>query len=227
MQLKDETLQVLKNFAQINPNIVIKEGNSIRTIAEAKNVFASATISDTFPADFGVYDLGEFLSVLGIVENPTLTFSDKFVTISDGSGRSKVKYYFTDPDMLTSPTREVKLPSEFEIEFHLDATTLGRLKTAASTLGHNDLTITPDNGVLRLTVTDKENMTANTFAIDLAGKYEQDVPFELVLNIGNLKRLMTGDYDVQISSKLLSRFVSTTPAIEYLVALEKTSKYGE
>ena len=227
MQLKDETIQVLKNFALINPNMVIREGSEIKTVAEAKNVYAAATVQDSFPVEFGIYDLNEFLSVMSIMDNPDLVFSDKWVTINSGSGRSKIKYYFTDPDMLTSPTRLVKLPSEYEIEFRLDSTTLGRIKTAASTLGHNELVITPDNGSLRLTVADTENVTSNTFSIDVPGKYDQSDSFELILNITNIKKLVVGDYNVQLSSKLVSRFESTSPAIEYMVALEKNSKYGK
>lgn len=43
MELKESTLSVLKNFASINPNIVIAEGNTLKTITEAKNVLAQAT----------------------------------------------------------------------------------------------------------------------------------------------------------------------------------------
>ena len=34
------TMQVLKNYASINPNIVIESGNVIKTISEAKNQLA-------------------------------------------------------------------------------------------------------------------------------------------------------------------------------------------
>jgi hypothetical protein len=44
MNISDETLEVLKNFASINPNIVISPGQKIKTISEAKNIMASAEI---------------------------------------------------------------------------------------------------------------------------------------------------------------------------------------
>ena len=49
MELKDETLSVLKNYASINPNIVIHQGNTIKTMTEARNVLSSATLSEDFP----------------------------------------------------------------------------------------------------------------------------------------------------------------------------------
>ena len=48
MQLNDETLAVLKNFASIQPNVVLNEGNVVKTIAEAKNVMAVATLEQAF-----------------------------------------------------------------------------------------------------------------------------------------------------------------------------------
>ena len=72
MKLSENTINLLKNFAGINPNMVFKAGSSIATIAEAKNIMASATVTETFPQEFGIYDLNEFLSTLTLVDNPEL-----------------------------------------------------------------------------------------------------------------------------------------------------------
>jgi len=102
MNISDETLDVLKNFASINPNIVINPGQNIKTISEAKNIMASAEIVEDFPQEFGVYDLNEFLSVLSLVQPADLSFDDKFVTISStGDNRSKIKYFFSSKAKLT------------------------------------------------------------------------------------------------------------------------------
>ena len=63
MKLSKETLSVLKNFATINGNILIKTGNRLSTISAQKNVMASTTVSENFDSDFGIYDLNEFLCV--------------------------------------------------------------------------------------------------------------------------------------------------------------------
>ena len=77
MELNEDTLQILKNFASINSNIVFDEGSTVKTISEAKNILSEATISESFPQRFGVYDLNEFLGVLGLVDKPSLKFSSK------------------------------------------------------------------------------------------------------------------------------------------------------
>jgi len=42
MKLSDKTLVILKNFAGINNSILVKRGDSLRTISLAKNILAEA-----------------------------------------------------------------------------------------------------------------------------------------------------------------------------------------
>jgi len=231
MKLSESTLQVLKNFANINPNIVIHGGNEIKTISEAKDTLASAELEDTFEAPygpFGIYDLHKFLSIVGLSSSPELKFSEKFVTIADDSGRSRIKYHFSDPEMLTSSTANVKMDSP-EVSFSLDQNTLNNLKKAASALGYEELVITPGKNVVTLSIRDTENPTSDSYSIDVAGEFPDGIDFTLVLNIADLK-LLPADYDVGISSKLISCFKSKTleKPISYWIALKrKSSSYGE
>ena len=107
MELQEQTLNVLKNFSDINPNILIKSGNTIKTISEAKNVLATAVVDNEFPQQFGIYDLKEFISVLSLVDKPNLKFAEESVTISDQSGRSKIRYFFSPEETLTSPQKDI------------------------------------------------------------------------------------------------------------------------
>ena len=104
MQLSDSTLDILRNFSAINQNILIKADSPIKTISEARNVVARADIPEKFLKDFGIYDLNEFIGVTGLVNSPSLHFNDDFVMISDESGRSSVKYFYSAAETLTTPT---------------------------------------------------------------------------------------------------------------------------
>lgn len=225
MELSAFTMQVLKNFATINSNIVIKPGNNIMTMAEAKNVLGSATVPETFDRVIGIYDLPEFLSVLSLVENPQLYFKDNHVEIRAGSGRANIKYYFSDPDMLTSPQKGISMPPA-NISFELDQSTLNNIKRAAAALGHETVSITAVDNVIRLNVLDKDNSTSNVYSIDVAGEYDTE-DFNFILNISNL-RMIPADYKVEISSKLISQFTSMDDDkdLTYWVALEKSSTYN-
>lgn len=217
-------MNVLKNFASINSNIVISPGNDITTISEAKNVLAQAKVSEEFSQGFGIYDLNEFLNVVGLVDGPRLRFENEYVLVGDASGRAQIKYYFSDTEMLTTPSKLITMPST-DVSFFLDQGTLNNLKRAASVLGHSQLVIEPSEGAVKLSVVDIENSTSNGYAIDVDGEYEEE-KFKFVLNITNLK-MIAGDYNVSISSKLISEFKSTDNDLTYWVALEKSSTYGE
>ena len=223
MQLTENVQQVLKNFASINPNIVVEPGNVVRTLAEGKNIFGKATIDVDFPIKFGVYDLNEFIGVLGLVDNPELTFEDTHVNVGDSVGRSKIRYFFTDTDHLTSPQKDIVMPSA-EVTLKIGNDTLNKIKRAASALGHSELSIKANNGSISLTIFDSGNTTSNTFSIDVDGEYQSE-DFNFIISIGNLK-LLPGDYKVSISSKLISHFVNTTVDAEYWIALEKSSTYN-
>jgi hypothetical protein len=224
MELSDNTLSVLKNFSGINQNILIRSGNTIKTISEARNVLATAVVEEEFQKDFGVYDLNEFIGVLGLVDTPNLQFEDEYVRISDSSGRSKVKYFFSSEDTLTTPQKDITMP-QADVAFTLDNDTLNKIKRAASTLGHSEVSITGKDGVVSLSVVDSQNATSNAFTIDVDGTYPEGAVFNFVLSISNLK-ILPGDYEVQISSKLISQFSNTDTNVNYWIALEKSSTFG-
>ena len=126
--------------------------------------------------------------------------------------------------MLTTPTKPVNMPVS-DVQFHLDNDTLNRIKRAAAALGHTELSVTPGNGCITLTVTSSDNSTANSFSIDVNGESQSD-KYNFIFNISNLK-MLAGNYDVEISSKLISQFKKSDGSLKYWIALEKNSKYGE
>ena len=224
MELQEQTLNVLRNFSDINPNLVIKEGNIIRTLSEAKNIVATAIVDNEFPQTMGIYDLKEFIGVLSLVDQPNLKFAEESVTVSDQSGRSKVRYFFSPEETLTTPKKDITFP-EAEVSFTLESNTLNRLRSAASTLGHSEVSITPSDGMLTLSVLDEGNATSNTYSIDVPYTKKPDQDFKFVVKISNLK-ILPGNYEVNLSSKMISEFKNTDTNVRYCIALEKSSKFG-
>lgn len=224
MEISAETVNVLRNFSGINGNLIIRPGNRLMTISEAKNILAEATVKEEFANEVGIYDLTEFLNMLGLVDNPRVRFEDYYMNIGGQSGRELIKYYYADTEMLTSPTKPITMP-EADVWFTLDQSTLSGLKKAASIFGHGQMVIEPDDGAIRLSVSDPENKTSNTYSVVVDGGYNNDT-FNFVLNIVNL-RMVSDDYQVKISSKLISEFTNSDETLKYWVALEKSSTYGE
>ena len=85
MKLSNKTLEVLKNFSNINQNILIEEGNVLRTISTMKNILGRATIEESFPKEFGIYDLNEFLGVLSLTKDSEIELdNESYLTINSG-----------------------------------------------------------------------------------------------------------------------------------------------
>ena len=220
MKLSDKTLSLLKNFSSINQSILFKEGSSLRTISVMKNILAEATITETFPKDFGIYDLNQFLNGLNLHQTPELDFeNDKYVMIREGKSRSK--YFFADPSVIViPPDKEIVLPSE-DVCFVLNTQQLDKLLKAAAIYQLPDLSAVGEAGVVKLVVRDKKNDTSNDFSIVVG---ETDSIFTFNFKVENIK-ILPGAYEVVISQKLLSRFTSTDRDLKYYIAMEPDSTF--
>ena len=230
MNLSNDTLNVLKNFASINPNIVFQPGQKLKTISESKTIMARADIVEDMPKEFGIYDLNEFLSVFNLIENPVLEFEDKSVLVSTEEGGSqlsnqqKVRYYFSETDILTSPTKDIQMPNA-EIGVNLSEDILNQIRKAAAVLGHTELSLIGENGLVTASVVDTKDSTSNSYTIELDKDNACKNDFNFIVSIPNLK-LLPGDYFVSISSKLISNWTNSNYPIEYFIALEKNSTFN-
>jgi len=224
MQLTEATLSVLRNFSEINKNLVVQKGKTLTTISEAKTIMGSAEIDIDFPQDFGIYDTSEFLSCLALIDTPSIDFDAKYLTIA-GPG-NKLKYFFSDPELLTKPNADsfTKMEGVFEdadttVEIKEDQYL--QLKRASATLKATRLSIKGDEKSIVASVSDPGNDTANSYSLQL--KDYEGAPFEYALNMENLK-IMRGDYEVTLSDKGLSRFKNTNSSMLYYIPLDKSKK---
>ena len=225
MKLSEHTTSVLKNFASINQNLVIKEGKTISTMSAMKNIVAKAEVDEDFPREIAIYDLNEFLAALSLFTNPVLDFSENFVMITEeGKTGNSLKYFYSDPSVVTTPSSEITMP-ETEVKFSLDSSDLSKVQRAASVIGSPDLVLEKNGTGSYLTVKDKKNDTANNYSLDVDA--EGNGEYNFFFKVDNLKLLPT-NYDVNVSSKNISHFKSQAGnAVEYWIALEPESSYQE
>ena len=222
MKLSDKTLTLLKNFSSINQSILFKEGSSLRTISVMKNILAEATISEEIPKDFGIYDLSQFLNVnTTLFNSPELDFAnDGYVLIREG--RSRQRFFFADPQVIiTPPDKAIELPSE-DVSFELSTEQLDRLLKAAAISQLPDLSVIGKAGVVKLVVRDKKNDTSNDYSVVVG---DTDSEFSFNFEVENIK-ILPGTYEVVVSQKLLSRFISKNHDLTYYIALEPDSTFG-
>jgi len=218
--MNTQMLEILRNFGTINSNLVFREGNVVRTVSDAKNVMAKATADQPMPKEFGIYDVNELMNAMSLIEGASVSYEDTHLLIKGEN--SSIKYFYSDVEMLTSaPDKDIIMPP-CEVGFTLTESVLSGLRKASQALGHKTLLIEGDDGgKVKLSIVDVKNPSSNAYSVSVSGNFGsvQDTA-RLSINIDNLK-LVSGDYQVEVSSKLISKFTNTSKPFEYWIALEK------
>ena len=223
MKLSENTKKILRNFCEINQSLYVKRGDTLRTISGMKNILAEASVSESFPRDFAIYDLGQFLGGLSaqIYEDPEFDFTaDTYLGINDG--HTKVKYFYCDPELITTPPeKSIEMP-EVAASFEVTESQWTRIKKASNVYSLPDLCLEANGRELKLIVKDKKNDTSNTYAV-IVGKTEKT--FEYNFKMENI-RIIDGKYKVYVTENLLSKWVLDTDIVNsplrltYYIAME-------
>jgi hypothetical protein len=217
MKIDTNTINVLKNFAKINPSIMIQEGNTLKTISTSKTILARAKVSTEFGKRFAIYNLDRFLSTVSLFGNPDLNFKDQFVEIVEDS--KKTKYFYADESVITKvPEKEITLPS-VDVSFTLTNTALKEVEKAGGVLALPEILIVGDGSKVYIQAGDTKNPSADVFSVEIG---ETTKAFRAIFKAENIK-IIPGDYEVSISAKGLSYFQSGD--IEYWIAIEKHSEF--
>lgn len=207
--MQKETVDVLKNFSSINQGLLIQKGNVLRTMSVLKNVFASASIPDTFEREFAIYDLNEYLSTLSLFTAPEVSYKEDHILVQ--SGKSRVKYYYSSPSVIVSPPADKTITVQAELTFKLPAVVLDQLLKAASVMKLKELEIS-ENGLRAF----NKSQIGNQYAVEVEGIEGSSA--SKVLKIENLK-MLSRDYTVDVGTRAV-KFTSIDGALEYIVAVE-------
>ena len=214
MKFNDNTISVLKNFSEINPSILFKEGSVLRTISPQKTVMAKATLSDSFPSNAAVFDLSRFLATVSLVDDPDIVFeADRFMI---SQNQSKIAYTFAAENMIiTPPEKDIEIPS-IVASVDVSHSVLSGVIRAAGVLSVSDIAFKSDGKNLTLSAIDNKNPNSDTFVQDLENTEELE-EFNILIKVDNLK-LLPGDYTISLSSAGIAHFKGKD--VEYWIAAE-------
>lgn len=227
MQISASTLEVLRNFSDINDSILITPGDRLVSFHNSGTVLANAKIDDSFTDRFGIYDLKSFLALTALIENPALdtSNSDTHVVIS-GNG-SKFKFFVAEESMITvAPKQELTLPT-LDLEFKLDEDSLKQVLRAAAVFVLDTVTVYSEDGGLYFGVSDPKQKNSDSFSVRIA---DYDGPeIKLIVSISKLT-LMGGNYKVGIShstGQIMIQFTNLDRDVRYWTAPEADSTVEE
>lgn len=217
MKINNKTLNILKNFATINPSIIVKPGNILKTISSSKTILARAVVPDTFEYPFAIYNLSQFIGCISMFTDPDLDFNESSVTISDA--KNEFVYYYADSSIiLTAPEKDITIPT-VDAEFKISATDIPSVTKALSILELTEIAFVGDGNNIMIQAADTKNLSSNKYSVKVGAT---DKVFKAIFKPENLK-MVSDDYIVTLSSKGISKFVGAE--VTYYVAIEATSTF--
>jgi len=221
--ISKDTLNILKNFSGINSNLYVKPGSKITTMSPTKNIMAEVEVEESFDTEFGIWDLNKLLGVVSLFQDPEFIFDDKYMTITGASG-SKVKYFYSDPKLLSYPTKSIK-KIDAVVEFDLTSDDFRELSRAGAVLQNPDLCFVSDDDAVLAVVKDLKDPTCNVFSIRVGDNKDQ-ADFSFNFKLENMK-MFDGDYHVALSKNVIGQFAHASRPLTYWVAMDATSTYKE
>ena len=217
MKIDTNTLNILKNFAKINPSILIQEGNTLKTMSSTKTIMAKSKVTTNFNKKFAIYNLDRFLSAISLFDDPDLEFNDKFVQIKNKN--KSINYTYADEfTIIKAPEKEITLPS-VDVVFQLTNIDLKAVEKAAGILGLPEIVVLGDGSNICLQAADSKNPSADIYSVNIG---ETDKKFKAIFKSENIK-IIPGDYEVSLCSMGISHWKGTE--IEYWIAIEAHSTF--
>jgi len=221
MKLSENTLSILRNFSDINQNIVFKPGKEIATMSTMKTIMAKATVEDNFEKQFGIYDLPEFLRSFDKFKKPVINFNGSAnLKITDEQSTLETQYPFAETDTLTTPTKQINLPDS-TVKFELTSDKYEQLKGQYTNLSLPDLAIIGEKGKIKFVALDKKNSNSPNAKVTVG---ETNIKFTAYIKAENLK-FIPGDYEVTLSKAKIGHFKHKKINIQYWIALEADSVF--
>jgi hypothetical protein len=219
LKLSKQTLDILKNFANINSQLLFRPGNVIRAQSpKAEDILASARVEETFPCTAGIHDLPRFIGALSLFNNPTLKFGEHQLIISEG--KRKLNYTYAAESMIESVPVDDDLVLESFLSFELSASDLGSIQKALTTMKCPQLAVIGDGENITVCGVNLDDPTSDTYEVIVG---ETDRTFKIYLFKDNLK-IMNRDYTVSMCEDCIE-FKSDT--VTYHIAHHSSSDAGD
>ena len=236
-QFNPEELTILKNFAAVNQNMIVRGGKTIRTIDIPGQFLAEMNLERDWP-EFIIYDMSELLSVMSMFNSPSMDFREDCVVINEGG--LTAKFRFADESVIMRKAPDVEGIFNFEqddISINLTQEQLGTILKMSSIMKLNRIGIVAQDGEVSIRVF-KPTMNEIDLSNDFNFKLEPDqvnaclVDGMAVIILDSLK-LLPAAYRIDVHAKgrkggagnvTFTANGDKHKGLRYMTPLEKSSK---
>lgn len=225
MKLTSNFIEILKNFSTINPGILFKKGNKLRTINSSKSIMAEAEVEDVIDREFGIYDLSRFLALLSINKgSPEIELEEDSVVFIGLGGKGRIRQRYTSKNLITSPADKNIPMKNCNVEFELKEDVLKWIFSVSSVLKCPQTVIqgNPGEAITVHAVDVKGDIVDSAFVtIDTKSL----IKFKAVINNENIK-VIPDNYNVKLSDAGFVLFTQPNRKLQYWISIEaKTSSF--
>ena len=223
--LSKTTLAILKVASQINNSFLAKPGDRINVNRDSGSIMLRAKIDETWPTEFALYELNRFLQVVNspAMANAELKFEEAERRVNISSGKSNVRYNFSDASLVSGYSDKEIVISNVNASFELSEQTLDDISRMAGILGHTHLTIKVEGGkIWVLTSNPKLENASNEYKIEIAENTENFPDGSWALKLENLI-LLDGSYQVSIFKGVAAAFEHKVHDVKIFIGLERAA----
>lgn len=219
MKFDNDIIDILKNFATLNPSILVKDGNKLETLSMSKSILAEAKVSIVFDTRFAIYDLNRFIQTLKLFKDPELKFEDKYVIIKEDN--NSVKYLYAEEKTMQKikvPDKKPELES-VDVEFSITSKNLKDIEKAINVLSLPNFVFEGDGNNIYMKAENVQNPTTDNYSIVVG---ETDKFFKGIFD-SNAIKILNDDYTIQICNKGISKFIGNK--VNYIIVFDYKSKF--
>lgn len=226
MKMSKKTIDVFKYFSSLSPSILVREGKVLRARNGAKTIAAKAILDDSFPEEFVIYSIPEFLKTINLFNEPEIEFNETHMIIKEGN--LKVRYMYANRELYqNAPTNEDFVPANVKwgLVLTLDKTELMNIQKSSNVLNLNTVSFT-QSGIV---VYNDKNKDSNNFKMNYSselvftGEYPEQ--FEINFPTENLD-VYEGNYELDFfcSSRTGVKLTNKEDSVTIWLASNPSSK---
>ena len=222
MKLSKKTLNAFKYLSTIYPSILVRSGDVLRSRNTSKTALVKAKIYESFPIDFVIYDISNFLKVANLFSEPNIDFvgdtNSGYMELSEGT--AKVRYKFASPELHTNiPPNDDFVPKNitWAMTVKLDQNEISNIISATKAMALDIISFTQSG--IKLSNSHSKDFTNFEIEYQNPVSYTGDAPDEFSMNFATANfNLVDGDY-------IMETFCGTQTGAKFMLSDESISMW--
>lgn len=199
MQISTGTVQIIKNFSNIEDFMRITPGDTIYISKVDGSFYAEAKLKESFPKEIRLPMVKQFCTILSKFSEPFLHINDNDLVITDmnRSNKLKSKIMFS---YIKDDNGPLKIEKNVKFSFNISQDNIETLFSLSSAQGLDTLSISKNGDEYNISGVSSDDKTANEVSYSLKSteiiEDNSTNDFSLSYDIRQLDKILKADYEL-------------------------------